>query len=147
MKALLILLAVFLADVSYARDVHVRGYTRKDGTYVQPHHRSSPNGTKSDNYSAKGNANPYTGKEGTVDPGTKSVPTPPTAAELKKYDENTCTILAYDGRELIVLQCAEKAVPGRIFCFGGAPSLNSELRIVGYKVLWGKGKVCSFYRD
>jgi len=45
--------------------VHVRGYTKKDGTYVAPHTRSSPNGTKADNYSTKGNVNPYTGKQGT----------------------------------------------------------------------------------
>jgi len=28
---------------------HVKGYYRKNGTYVQPHERSNPNGTKSDN--------------------------------------------------------------------------------------------------
>ncbi len=49
-------------------DVSVRGHTRKDGTYVQPHHRKAPNSSKLDNYSTKGNVNPYTGKEGTVDP-------------------------------------------------------------------------------
>jgi hypothetical protein len=43
----------------------VRGYTTKSGKYVAPHHRSAPNGKKSDNYSTKGNANPYTGKKGT----------------------------------------------------------------------------------
>lgn len=29
--------------------VHVRGYTRRDGTYVAPHTRASPNGSRSDN--------------------------------------------------------------------------------------------------
>lgn len=48
-----------------ASAVHVKGYTRKDGTYVAPHERTSPNHTKNDNYSTKGNVNPYTGKEGT----------------------------------------------------------------------------------
>jgi len=33
--------------------------------YVQPHYRSSPNNTKSDNWSTYGNVNPYTGKVGT----------------------------------------------------------------------------------
>lgn len=32
---------------------------------MQGHYRSSPNSTKSDNYSTKGNYNPYTGKPGT----------------------------------------------------------------------------------
>lgn len=49
-------------------DTSVRGYTRKDGTYVQPHKQTAPNSSKLDNYSTKGNVNPYTGKEGTVDP-------------------------------------------------------------------------------
>ncbi len=46
----------------------VKGYTKKDGTYVAPHHQTDPNKTKRDNYSSKGNVNPYTGKEGTKDP-------------------------------------------------------------------------------
>jgi hypothetical protein len=48
--------------------VHVKGYYKSNGTYVQPHYRSSPNSTTLDNYSTKGNVNPYTGKEGTVNP-------------------------------------------------------------------------------
>lgn len=46
----------------------VKGYTKKDGTYVAPHHQTNPNSTKRDNYSSKGNVNPYTGKEGTKTP-------------------------------------------------------------------------------
>jgi len=46
----------------------VRGHVRKDGAYVPPHHTTNPNDTKSDNWSSKGNVNPYTGKQGTVDP-------------------------------------------------------------------------------
>lgn len=49
-------------------DTSVRGHTKRDGTYVQPHHRKAPNSSKQDNYSTKGNVNPYTGKEGTVEP-------------------------------------------------------------------------------
>jgi hypothetical protein len=51
-----------------ARPVKVKGYTKKNGTYVAPHVRTSPNKTKMDNYSTKGNVNPVTGKPGTVDP-------------------------------------------------------------------------------
>lgn len=46
----------------------VSGYTRKDGTYVAPSHATNPNGTRSDNWSTKGNVNPHTGKEGTKEP-------------------------------------------------------------------------------
>lgn len=48
--------------------VHVSGYERANGTYVQPYERTTPNSTRSDNYSTKGNVNPYTGKAGTRDP-------------------------------------------------------------------------------
>ena len=47
---------------------YVKGYVKKDGTYVAPHQRSNPNSTKNDNWSTKGNTNPYTGKEGTKNP-------------------------------------------------------------------------------
>lgn len=65
------IVAVFLFGLvadTLARDTTVRGYTRRDGTYVAPHHRSTPNDTRLDNYSTRGNVNPYTGREGTVDP-------------------------------------------------------------------------------
>jgi len=67
MKALLAI-ALLIAASSAAAQVHVRGYTKKDGTYVAPHERSAPNHTMLDNYSTKGNVNPYTGKPGTKDP-------------------------------------------------------------------------------
>lgn len=43
----------------------VSGYTTKSGIYVAPSHATNPNSTKTDNYTQKGNVNPYTGKEGT----------------------------------------------------------------------------------
>jgi hypothetical protein len=67
MKKLIFILLVCISSIALA-DVHVRGYYRSNGTYVQPHYRSSPNTTTIDNYSTKGNVNPYTGKEGTVNP-------------------------------------------------------------------------------
>src|ERR1043165_321754 len=48
--------------------VHVRGYTRKDGTYVPGYDRTAPNDTKLDNWSTEGNINPETGKPGTKNP-------------------------------------------------------------------------------
>ena len=64
---ILILLTLFLPYMALSRDVAVDGYYKSNGTYVQPHHRSSPNNTTSDNYSHKGNVNPYTGQEGILD--------------------------------------------------------------------------------
>lgn len=57
-----------LAASQLSAQVRVRGYTRSDGTYVAPHYRSSPNGSTYDNYSTRGNVNPYTGQAGTRDP-------------------------------------------------------------------------------
>lgn len=50
---------------SYSGHVHVHGYSRGNGTYVAPHMRSGPDSTKLNNWSTKGNVNPYTGKVGT----------------------------------------------------------------------------------
>lgn len=55
-----------------SKSVSVKGYYNKNGTYVQPYHRTAPNSTNRDNYSTKGNVNPYTGKKGTVNPDNKS---------------------------------------------------------------------------
>src|SRR6188768_1527278 len=50
--------------------VRVKGYFRKNGTYVQPHYRSAPDGNPYNNYSYPGNLNPYTGEVATGDPST-----------------------------------------------------------------------------
>ena len=45
--------------------VRVRGYVKPStGRYVAPSYRTSPNKYKWDNYSTRGNINPYTGKKG-----------------------------------------------------------------------------------
>ncbi|MFA7243345.1 MAG: hypothetical protein WC091_24825 [Sulfuricellaceae bacterium] len=49
---------------------NIKGYVKKDGTYVAPSHATNPNNSKSDNWSTKGNLNPYTGKAGAKDPVT-----------------------------------------------------------------------------
>lgn len=67
MKKLLIAAAMLVCGVAQAQ-VYVPGYVRSDGTYVQGHYRTAPNSTKLDNYSTRGNVNPYTGEQGTVDP-------------------------------------------------------------------------------
>jgi len=49
---------------------HVRSYVTKRGTYVAPHRQTNPDHSKLNNWSSKGNVNPYTGKPGTKDPST-----------------------------------------------------------------------------
>lgn len=68
----LLVVAASIADAT--AQVHVRGYYRKNGTYVAPHVRSSPNSSRTDNYSSRGNYNPYTGQRGTVDSYRESRP-------------------------------------------------------------------------
>lgn len=64
-----LVLAVLFASPLLAQEPKaVKPYGKKNGTVVQPHVRTSPNKTKIDNYSTKGNVNPMTGKKGTVDP-------------------------------------------------------------------------------
>jgi hypothetical protein len=45
-----------LPSFLYAKDVYVGGYYRKDGTYVRPHVRSSPDGYKWNNYGPSRNS-------------------------------------------------------------------------------------------
>lgn len=76
-----------------SKSISVKGYYNKNGTYVQPYHRTAPNSTNRDNYSTKGNINPYTGKKGTVNPDNKSnnYNYPPTSNyyENNNYLQNT----------------------------------------------------------
>lgn len=57
-----------LAPATAQSSHSVRGYTRANGTYVAPHMQTNPNSTRLDNWSTRGNVNPYTGQEGTRDP-------------------------------------------------------------------------------
>lgn len=66
---ILISLALLLSVYSLSEaKTSVRGYFKNSGTYVMPHYRSSPNSTRFDNWSTKGNYNPYTGKRGYLSP-------------------------------------------------------------------------------
>lgn len=62
--------AVLLAGIAAPAlaQTHVRPYVKQDGTYVQPHVRSAPDGNPYNNYSTSGNSNPWTGQAGTVNP-------------------------------------------------------------------------------
>jgi hypothetical protein len=61
LMAIVLVLAVLgtaLPVLAGGDDVYVRGYIRRDGTYVQPHWRSAPDGDRSDNWSTQGNFQP-----------------------------------------------------------------------------------------
>ena len=67
LSRLLVLAITLLSSLVFVVDdvlpqVRVRGYYRKDGTYVRPHVRTRPDGNPYNNYSFPGNYNPNTGK-------------------------------------------------------------------------------------
>lgn len=70
MKKIIILLTiaammfVLLASYALAADVRVNGYDRQDGTHVNSYMRTAPDSTRDNNFSTKGNTNPYTGEAG-----------------------------------------------------------------------------------
>ncbi|MGV8822994.1 hypothetical protein [Methylibium petroleiphilum] len=57
-----------------AKDTYVSPHVTRDGRLVEGHFKSAPNNTKLDNYSTKGNVNPYTGQAGTKDPWAAPAP-------------------------------------------------------------------------
>lgn len=60
-----ILILLLISPAAIAANTSVKGHIRKNGHYVYAHNRSNKNKTKIDNYSSKGNSNPFTGKKGT----------------------------------------------------------------------------------
>lgn len=90
MRKLILGLVVLAVAMPAVAQVQVRGHTRKDGTYVAPHVRSSPNSSTYDNWSTKPNVNPYTLKQGSVDPFA-----PPKLSTYRPYTPPTTTYQPY----------------------------------------------------
>lgn len=67
MKTMILTLAMTLIGViAYSQNTqYVSGYYKANGTYVQGYYRTEANNTVTDNWSTKGNINPYTGAVGT----------------------------------------------------------------------------------
>lgn len=74
MKKLVLVLALLVGFLSFspsaeARTIRVKGYYKPStGRYVAPHYKTTPNRSKFDNFSTRGNYNPYSGQRGTVNP-------------------------------------------------------------------------------
>jgi len=70
MKKIILGLALVLSfslfsGIAEAKTVSVKGYYKPSiGRYVYPSFRTSPNKVKFDNFSSRGNYNPYSGKKG-----------------------------------------------------------------------------------
>jgi len=60
-KAIIVVLCfTFFATLAMAGSTTVRGYTRKNGTYVESYQRTTPDSSRTNNYSYPGNYNPNT---------------------------------------------------------------------------------------
>lgn len=68
---------------------YVKSYTRSDGTFVQGHYKTNPNGTNRDNYSTRGNTNPYTGQAGWIQPDNNPITNYSQPAYMAKNDYRT----------------------------------------------------------
>lgn len=67
--SLIVLTSLVFMSSAEAKTIKVQGYyNSRSGSYVAPYYKTSPNKYKFDNYSTKGNYNPYTGKKGYVSP-------------------------------------------------------------------------------
>jgi len=63
------LILALAAGAAEAKGSHtVRTYVKKSGTVVLRHRQTNPDHTKANNWSTKGNVNPYTGTPGTKSP-------------------------------------------------------------------------------
>jgi len=117
MNRLMVLMVLVLSSNVADADVSVRGYFRRNGTYVQPHHRSSPDGIITNNWSHCGNINPHTGEVGRKNCGVQSqtemgLPhTPKEAADQKAENapsagKRRASVLPSDDQEFLVwLKC------------------------------------------
>jgi hypothetical protein len=75
MTTLMVLAVTCVASLSADADVYVRGHRRSNGSYVQPHYRSNPDGNFNNNWSTYPNVNPHTGSVGTRRTPSYSAPT------------------------------------------------------------------------
>jgi hypothetical protein len=55
----IIILLLLFTGISIAKDVYVDGYYRKNGTYVQPYIRKSPDAYKWNNYGKSQNSSQF----------------------------------------------------------------------------------------
>ena len=76
---------VLFVGTAFAGSVRVRGHFRSNGTYVQPHYRSTPDRSFNNNWSTRPNINPYIGKRGTRTPRYYTHPAPSYSKPHRPY--------------------------------------------------------------
>lgn len=68
MKRIILAVCVAALASSAVAQVRVKGYVKRDGTYVAPYVRTAPDRSTANNWSSRPNVNPYSGQRGAVDP-------------------------------------------------------------------------------
>lgn len=95
MKVYIIFIFVFILSIinSFGQTndshVYVRPHFRKNGTYIEGYWRTAPNNTNMDNFSTKGNYNPYTGEAGSISPDNKTSYDSDIATNIYQYSTNS----------------------------------------------------------
>jgi len=88
MKLIIVVCALIFSTISYA-DVYVKGYYKKNGTYVAPHVRSNPDSIKSNNYgSSNSGASAYQRSYESLNPKSKDYDSDGTPNYLDSDDDN-----------------------------------------------------------
>jgi len=97
--------AFYITSIGQTNPNHVRvkGYYKSNGTYVKPYFRTAPNSTNRDNFSTRGNINPYTAKPGWIEPDSKYNTLyysnfTYSSLEEKSYSTNSSPIPKYNDR-------------------------------------------------
>ncbi len=65
MKKIIALSLVVASFTTHSNATYVQGYYNNNGQYVNGYNKTNPDTYQENNYSYKGNVNPYTGKVGT----------------------------------------------------------------------------------
>lgn len=86
---------------SNSKHTYVKAHYRKDGTYVKGYYKTMPNGTNRDNFSTKGNLNPYTGQYGWINPDNRTN-TPYIPHSNSNYSVNYTESINSLGQKVIV---------------------------------------------
>lgn len=88
MRKILVCLLLVVFSLPTIAQVQVKGYYRKDGTYVAPHVRSAPNSTTSDNYGPSASSPLYTGRGSVTPPSTRDADRDGVANMFDSDDDN-----------------------------------------------------------
>jgi hypothetical protein len=68
LKTIVATVVLVMVTGAASAQTYQRPHIDKNGRYSDGGYRTTPNGTQLDNYSTKGNVNPYSGKKGNRNP-------------------------------------------------------------------------------